>query len=141
MNADRPSLTEAVETIRGYKEFCHRPENRKCICFPPENYTACLYVVADAYLELQDEAKALLSFLVTAKQENEDDWMDLLAERINAMAAAIGDPDRVRYVGCNVGGYLEVDKLCPSCGGSGAVDSGGFREDGHPISVPCGECS
>ena len=29
---------------------------------------------------------------------------------------------------------------CSECGGSGVVDSGGFREDGKPIDVPCGMC-
>lgn len=29
---------------------------------------------------------------------------------------------------------------CHECGGSGSVDSGGVREDGHPIAMPFGKC-
>jgi len=30
---------------------------------------------------------------------------------------------------------------CSACGGSGAVDSGGFTPWGSPINLPCPECS
>lgn len=30
--------------------------------------------------------------------------------------------------------------LCPQCNNTGCVDSGGFREDGHPIDVQCPLC-
>lgn len=161
-------------------------------------------------LRIVASVSGLLGYLSTAKQENTDAWMDGLAERMNQVYEAFGESDRVRYVGRNVGGWIEVDnpkavhfdawvnggKLhpldpvgleyrwaaasaidrdvcsnmsavvgfvrgevrkrlqqansgrkiivtlageCPTCCGTGAVDSGGSREDGSWINVPC-EC-
>lgn len=41
--------------------------------------------------------RSVVEYVITCDRENTDEWMEGLAERVNAWAAVVGETDRVQY--------------------------------------------
>lgn len=91
-----------------------RPEtNRPAIDTVPAGRYAKLRDLIDAMLatccrsiaareEVVGLLKHILSCIITVKQENTPEWMEYIAEEVNKINEAIGDPDRVVVNCCDI---------------------------------------
>ena len=48
-------------------------------------------------VRLRETTREFLSTVLTVKRENQPEWMEYLAERINEVCEVIGEKDRVAY--------------------------------------------
>ena len=84
----RSEVAAASEMSAGLGAICeHSSLKRKCLICElteeRENYRTTI--------------KEFLSTVLTIKRENQDEWMEYLAERINDVCEAIGEGDRFVY--------------------------------------------
>lgn len=85
---------------------------------------------------------AFMGFVSTCRRDNTPEWMLMLAKNLNTLARTLKLTQHWRVDTKTSEIWSEsAAAQCDECGGSGACDSGGVRENGTAILVPCGKCS
>jgi hypothetical protein len=62
------------------------------------DWFARVYALQEARIKgLEAVTRSFISTVMTVKRENQPEWMEYLAERINEVCEVIGEEDRVTY--------------------------------------------
>lgn len=95
---------EQVETIyEGNRVKIPRNATVSSLCESHERLRMELSGAEIVITQWRSDIGNLLSWLMTCRQDNTDEWMEGLVDRINLLLMDIDDEDRVRYVA----GFIE----------------------------------
>lgn len=84
------------------RSIAAREEEKKRVDEAEHAMLEAVDAINEDYREVVGLLNHILSCIITVRQENTSDWMEYIAEEVNKVNEAIGDPDRVVVNCCDI---------------------------------------